>query len=173
MKNVTPKVVVLLLIVIAYLVLGGIAVYQTWTTPTTPTTGEGTEEAVQPQPPDFNDAYLFIVTGASGIMVSAFAVAMNIEHAPIQPRGTDAGDQSLVYVALTTVSDRFKKFLETLTPQNIATGYYVWAQVIMGVLCIVTWLARTEVTPTVVKNIATISATMFLAVATNVVNPEG
>jgi len=151
----SPKKFVLLLIVAAYLALSIIALVATWQV----APGEDAKA------PEFNDAFLLVATSVSGIMVSAFAVAMNV---PAPSRVSRRKPQTITQILL--ASARIKQFFKELSLEQITKSYYVWAQIIIGVVAIITWIARPELTPAVVKNIASLSVTLFVAVATDVVN---
>ena len=138
-----PKTVVLFIILVIYVFMGGLAIVQTIGADTTA--------------PVFNDAYLFVATAVSGVMVTAFATAMNIQVPPQKGARTE----SRISLAMRRVG----KFFQSLTPADFTKNYYVWAQIIMGGAAIIIWIAKTDVTPDVLKNIASLSVTMFVTVA--------
>jgi hypothetical protein len=139
---------ILFMVFLLFIVLSGWALINTWTRKTAP---------------EFGDTFLFVSTALSGIMVSAFAANFDIEV-------TNFRDDDLKIFE--RVSSRFLQFFNTLTPSNITENYYVWGQIIIGTLCIFTWIIRPNASPTLIKNIASLTLSMFVSVASESIKPK-
>jgi hypothetical protein len=152
------KAIILFIIMLGYLLMGGIALYRTWTVPALPTSStnqNGESIVVDPAPPEFTDPFLLVATTLSGIMVSAFASAMGIP-AP-------GGNSNSTYIR--RLQSSWKRFATLLDPSLLVNNLYIWAQILMGLACLTTWIARPAVTPAVVLNIASLFMTMVASVA--------
>lgn len=173
---------VLLALLIIYLVASIYALVLTWIEPVEPQPkvdadgkvvvdddGEPIMEEVAA--PEFNDIFTYVVTGISGVMVAAFAKAMEI---PVP--SDDQEGEGLEMESLTPIKrfwEWLKKVWNNITPSDFSKHYFVWGQTIIGTICIVTWFIKPSVTPEPIKNIAALSFAMFLSVANDVIGDSG
>jgi hypothetical protein len=153
------EVLILLLVVVGFLVIFCIAVNLTWD--------------YDPEGENFvlNETTLYVATALSGFMMAFFSNKMGIDL-PETPT-LSQGEENLVDRMENT---KFGKWLaEHLIKNYIATkkmvgSIYLIVYFIVAVIAIVTWVYRPDITPPVLKNVASISVTMFISIAKGVLD---
>jgi hypothetical protein len=131
--------IVVLLVLIGFAVLFGIAITQVWLSNSMPT---------------YNPGFLYVATGAATLVGGVMAVAFNVRppgsssvRAPDgQPGPGGPAPLSVVLRVVHAVADQMPGILATI---------YVAMYLAVGVAAIVTWVGRPDVTSDLVKNLAT------------------
>jgi len=153
------EVLILLIVAVGFLVIFSIAVDQTWD--------------YDPEGENFilNETTLYVATALSGFMMAFFSNRMGISLPAV--RALSPGEQGLVdrmgntkfgqWLAKHLISDytATKKFIGSI---------YLIVYFVVAVIAIITWVYKPDITPPVVKNVASISVTMFIGIAKGVLD---
>jgi len=182
------EVLTLIIVLVGFASLFSLAIYLTWDYEVDQAPENLLEEVKDPDqdPGDENknwvltDTALYIATALSGFIMTFFAnrmgikidptneVTQNAEEDPVKKalKGKLFGKLILKYLYDKDDEGRDNYLL---TKKAIGAIYMI-VYFVVAVAAIVTWAFKPEVTPNVVKNVASISVTMFISIAKGVLD---
>jgi len=182
------EVLTLIIVLVGFASLFSLAIYLTWDYEVDQAPENLLEEAKDPDqdPGDehinwvLTDTALYIATALSGFIMTFFAnrmgikidptneVTQNAEEDPVKKalKGKLFGKLILKYLYDKDDEGRDNYLL---TKKAIGAIYMI-VYFVVAVAAIVTWAFKPEVTPNVVKNVASISVTMFISIAKGVLD---
>jgi hypothetical protein len=131
--------IVVLLVLVGFAGLFGVAIAQVWSSTSKPT---------------YNEGFLYVATGAATLVGGVMAVAFNVRPPGSPKNGPSYGQSAPVQPAAQPVVQRVVHAVADQMPGILAT-VYVAVYLAVGVAAIVTWVGRPDVTSDLVKNVAT------------------
>jgi len=156
---------VLVIFIVGFAVLFTSTIVRTWDA----SSKQGKEHVA----PQMSETTLYVATAIAGVMTSFFAAQMGVEEPEIRKDRTVA-DVSEIRVSF------WKKFVDWVTrlgkflnlalfmkyeqTMKLIGSVYLVIYFLLAVAAIVTWIAVPEVTPPLIKNVASISLTMFISI---------
>jgi len=153
-----PRIRLALTVLISLLVIGGFAavfakgILDTWQ-------AKGTV-------PPFSETYLYVATALAGLVGGLVAAGFG-QKLPETPPGRDLAREAQP----SRVARRLANLGAIVLPgqtqdwQRLMASLYAVVYILWGVLAIITWVAKSPVCPDLVKNLASISFGLFLAIA--------
>jgi hypothetical protein len=112
------------------------------------------------QIPEFSEAYLYLCLGLLGLVGGVVAAGFGVEAL--------TGDQG---PALSRPKRKMNSLGSTVAPgakiglKNIVAIFYVISFILLGLLAIIVWVLKSDLTPDLIKNLACMSFGLFLAIA--------
>lgn len=141
-------IVLTVIVLIGFAVMVTYGIYQTWAADTTPS---------------FTDAYLYVATGLTGLVGGI--VAAGFGQKP--PAQTSAGSETAREKTVRNIDGLGNLVLagQAVNAKGIVAAIYAGVYLLLGIVAIVTWVAKSSVTPDLVKNLASVSIGLILPIA--------
>jgi len=129
--------------------------------------------------PELSDALLYVSTAIAGFMTAFFANKMGVE---VPENGRDLRKED-VQIPKRTFKQKFTAWIKRVSDwidralcENIKKTKIIIGSIdlvvyfLVALTAIITWVSVPDVTPDIVKNVASISVTMFLGIAKGVLD---
>lgn len=136
-----------LIVLLGFTAMVTYGIYQTWTGDTTPS---------------FTDAYLYVATGLTGLVGGIVAAGFGQK-----PPQTAAGSETAREKTARNIDGLGNLVLagKAVQAKGIVAAVYAGVYLLLGVVAIVTWVAKSSVTPDLVKNLASVAIGLILPIA--------
>lgn len=156
--TINPTVRLMLTILITILIIGGFAAVSIW--------GLVLTWQSQDQPATFSDQYVYIATALAGLVGGLVAAGFGQRLPESDASRAAAGEPPQGRMASRVAGlGRVVFPTDKKTWQQIVASIYAIVYILVGVATIITWAMKGDACPLLVKNMATVSFGLFLAIA--------
>lgn len=120
-----------------------------------------------------SEAKLYIATAISAFMTAFFANKMGVEVPAPEDEGNkkDENTKKSLKDRVEGIKKKIKNLIKNFDNTKVSIGsFYLIVYFIIALIAIITWATIPDQTPAVVKNVASISVTMFIGIAKTVLD---
>jgi hypothetical protein len=111
--------------------------------------------------PSFNEPYLYVATGLAGLVGAVVAVGFGLKQpAPSPQNPSPIMAENAAGLGKILASAGAPTFAQILLGSLYAVAY-----IVLGIVAIVVWIIKADLTPDLVKNMASVSVGMLLPIA--------